>query len=253
MPITTHKPLILASGSICRKWLMDQSGLKYQVIPADVDESAIKEQMQGSPPAEIGVALAKAKAAAVSELHPDAYVIGGDQICAFEEQILDKPGDEATAIEHLHMLQGKTHIQYSAVCVYAHTTPSTCDTLKTTPPACGGGRGGAVPSEQSIDGSSRVAIPPLTSPPQAGGIDTGPQCLWSFVDQASLTMRSLTAEEIGTYVRLDQPIASCGAYKFESLGCHLFDEVQGSADTIKGMPLLPLLAALRELGVYSLA
>ena len=40
-----------------------------------------------------------------------------------------------------------------------------------TPPACGGGRGGKLPSDGPNDGSVSVAIPPLTSPPQAGGID----------------------------------------------------------------------------------
>ena len=40
---------------------------------------------------------------------------------------------------------------------------------ETTPPACGGGRGGAVPSEQSIDGSVPAAVPPLTPPRRRGG------------------------------------------------------------------------------------
>ena len=68
------------------------------------------------------------------------------------------------------------------VCVLSLALPSqiscpTSDIPKIPPPACGGVReqgsrtGGALPRAGSIDGSSRVAVPPLTSPPQAGGIE----------------------------------------------------------------------------------
>ncbi len=42
------------------------------------------------------------------------------------------------------------------------------------------------------------------------------------------------------------------AYKFESLGCNLFSYVKGSSFSVRGMPLIPLLNALRELGIISL-
>ena len=52
-----------------------------------------------------------------------------------------------------------------------HSAHPTCDNLNNTPPACGGGRGGAVPRTGSIDGSSRVAVPPPAAPPRAGEMD----------------------------------------------------------------------------------
>jgi len=51
---------------------------------------------------------------------------------------------------------------------------------------------------------------------------------------------------------MENPINAAGAYKFESLGCNLFSYVNGSSYTVRGMPLLPLLNALRELQIISL-
>ena len=81
----------------------------------------------------------------------------------------------------------------------------------------------------------------------------GEEVIWSHVATASLTMRPLTAHEIRAYVAADAPLASCGAYKFESLGRHLFNHVEGDQDVIKGLPLLPLLVQLHLHGVIELA
>ena len=80
----------------------------------------------------------------------------------------------------------------------------------------------------------------------------GEEILWSYHASASLTMRSLTAHEIRAYVAADAPLASCGAYKFEALGRHLFAHVEGDHDVIKGLPLLPLLVQLHLHGVIAL-
>ena len=65
-------------------------------------------------------------------------------------------------------------------------------------------------------------------------------------------MHDLTEKEIINYVELENPINAAGSYKFESLGCNLFEYVDGSSHTVRGMPLLPLLNALRDLNVISL-
>ena len=51
---------------------------------------------------------------------------------------------------------------------------------------------------------------------------------------------------------MENPINAAGSYKFESLGCNLFPYVNGSSHTVRGMPLIPLLNALRELNIISL-
>jgi septum formation protein len=77
--------------------------------------------------------------------------------------------------------------------------------------------------------------------------------LWTKVAEAHLTMRALSETEIDAYIRADTPLSACGAYKIESLGRHLFSEISGDYDVIKGLPLVPLLAELHRLGAVALA
>ena len=78
------------------------------------------------------------------------------------------------------------------------------------------------------------------------------ECLWEYSETVELKMHNLTEKEIINYVELENPVNAAGSYKFESLGCNLFEYVDGSSHTVRGMPLLPLLNALRDLDVISL-
>ena len=62
-------------------------------------------------------------------------------------------------------------------------------------------------------------------------------------------MHNLSIEEIEAYVNIENPIHAAGAYKYESIGCNLFKNVEGSSYTVRGMPLLPLLNTLRSFGI----
>jgi septum formation protein len=66
-------------------------------------------------------------------------------------------------------------------------------------------------------------------------------------------MRRLSAAFIDRYLaEAGQTILGCvGAYQLESLGIHLFEHVEGDHSTILGLPLLPLLAALRRQGAVA--
>ena len=77
-------------------------------------------------------------------------------------------------------------------------------------------------------------------------------CIWQYSETVELKMHSLTETEIINYVEMENPINAAGSYKFESLGCNLFSYVNGSSHTVRGMPLIPLLNALRELNIISL-
>jgi septum formation protein len=78
------------------------------------------------------------------------------------------------------------------------------------------------------------------------------QSLWEYFEIVEMNMHKLSDEEIKNYVKLENPIHAAGAYKFESMGCNLFSSVNGSSYTIRGMPLLPLLSKLREIGLINL-
>ncbi|HWM32406.1 MAG TPA: Maf family protein [Methyloceanibacter sp.] len=75
--------------------------------------------------------------------------------------------------------------------------------------------------------------------------------VWAETHTATLTMRKLSPEFIGRYLAAagEEVLSSVGAYQIESLGIQLFDRIEGDYFTILGLPLLPLLAALRREGV----
>ena len=78
------------------------------------------------------------------------------------------------------------------------------------------------------------------------------ECVWEYSEAVEMVMHNLTDQEIKNYVEIENPIHAAGAYKFESLGCNLFSHVNGSSYSVRGMPLIPLLGALRELQIISL-
>lgn len=88
----------------------------------------------------------------------------------------------------------------------------------------------------------------------AGALAIGGRAVESFAATATLAMRPLTEESIELYLDLAGPavLRSVGVYHYEGLGVHLFESVEGDHSTILGLPLLPLLSALRRLGCLSL-
>lgn len=75
--------------------------------------------------------------------------------------------------------------------------------------------------------------------------------IWSHVASAQLTMRPLTRNFIDAYLEAagDQALHSVGGYQLEGIGAQLFARIEGDYFTVLGLPLLPLLAFLREHGV----
>lgn len=88
----------------------------------------------------------------------------------------------------------------------------------------------------------------------AGALAIGGAVVEHFVASATLAMRPLTGEGIDLYLDLAGPdvLHSVGVYHYEGLGVHLFESVEGDHSTILGLPLLPLLSALRRLGCLAL-
>ncbi len=76
-------------------------------------------------------------------------------------------------------------------------------------------------------------------------------CEWSHASIALLHVRDLSEDFIAHYLSLEWPDIShtVGAFRIEGPGVQLFDQIEGDQFTVLGMPLLPLLGALREEGV----
>ena len=111
---------MLASASRIRSQILNDAGVKHICDPAKVDETAIKAVMknQAAEVEAVAAALADAKAGEVSSRHPDAFVIGADQILECEGRWFDKPSDLEAAAAALKTLRGRRHKLVSAVSVF---------------------------------------------------------------------------------------------------------------------------------------
>ena len=136
-------PLILASGSKSRARVLEVAGLAFIVEPPGLDEAVMRQAVGGKgslSPHDVAEVLARAKAEAVSDLAPKAYVIGGDQVLALGDTIFSKPDSMEAARRQLLDLSGKTHTLHTAVAVatdgetiWAETTIATLTMRKLSP------------------------------------------------------------------------------------------------------------------------
>lgn len=113
MHTPTPRQLILASTSVYRRQLLERLHLHFDVVPSHVDETP----QPGETPARIACRLALAKAESVASSHPEAIVIGSDQVADLNGQALGKPGTHARAVSQLQTMRGQTVVFQTAVSV----------------------------------------------------------------------------------------------------------------------------------------
>jgi septum formation protein len=107
--------LILASGSRGRRWLMEEAGYTFDVIPADIDEPT--EARLGDCRHYVGE-LAWLKAAAVAPKVESGAVIAADTVGWLNGRVVGKPADEADARRIITSLAGTVHELWTGVCVW---------------------------------------------------------------------------------------------------------------------------------------
>jgi septum formation protein len=113
-----QRPLVLGSTSRYRRELLQRLNLPFNVSAPDVDETPYPAE----PPRALALRLALAKAHAVAQQHPDAVVIGSDQVADLAGQPLGKPGDHARAVQQLRQMRGLTVVFQTAVAVVCSAT-----------------------------------------------------------------------------------------------------------------------------------
>jgi septum formation protein len=105
--------LILASTSPYRRELLARLRLPFDVVRPEVDETP----SPGESPATLALRLARAKAAAVSAAHPEAWVIGSDQVADLDGVPLGKSGGRDAAIAQLTAMSNRAVVFRTAVSV----------------------------------------------------------------------------------------------------------------------------------------
>lgn len=114
------RPLLLASTSAIRLHLMQNAGLEVKAMAARVDEDSIRRSLESeaAKSRDIADALAEMKAAKLSARHPDALVLGCDQVLDHEGRVFAKPETPDQARAQIQSLRGQTHSLLSAAVLY---------------------------------------------------------------------------------------------------------------------------------------
>ena len=117
-PTPSGRALILGSTSRYRKELLSRLGISFEVSAPEVDETPQLNEA----PKDLARRLALAKARAVASKHPDAVVIGSDQVADLDGEPLGKPGNHTNAVKQLQRMRGKTVIFQTALSVICVAT-----------------------------------------------------------------------------------------------------------------------------------
>jgi len=190
-----ERHLILASGSPRRRQLLELIGVKFEVAPADIDETPLPDEN----PVAYASRAARDKALAVATDHPGRLVLGADTVVEIDQEILGKPSSMDEAADMLRRLSGKSHLVHTALALVT-------------------------------DGAAH-----------------------EVVDSARVQFIDLTDEMIRWYVATGEPMDKAGAYAVQGLGGLLVEGVEGSPNTVIGLPVhrLPELYAAHNLDFWS--
>ncbi len=107
------RPLILGSTSKYRRELLQRLRVPFEVVSPDVNETPHPYEA----PRDLAMRLALAKAQAVAAQHPNAVVIGSDQVADLNGEPLGKPGTHERAVRQLQKMRGQTVVFQTAVSV----------------------------------------------------------------------------------------------------------------------------------------
>jgi septum formation protein len=106
--------VVLASGSLYRKILLERLKIPFEVCVPHIDESPY----EGELPEHLARRLGEEKCLAVAQRYPESWVIGSDQVAYAEGQIFGKPYTHDKALEQLRFLQGKTLTLFTSLAVW---------------------------------------------------------------------------------------------------------------------------------------
>ena len=118
LTLMPSRALILGSTSRYRKELLGRLGMAFNTDSPQVDETP----HPGEPPADLARRLALSKAREVAQRHPDAVVIGSDQVADLHGEPLGKPGTHERAVTQLQRMRGQTVVFQTAVAVVCLAT-----------------------------------------------------------------------------------------------------------------------------------
>jgi septum formation protein len=212
--------IVLASASPRRRELLTQAGVNFRIQVSHVDEALSSEEKKNPHDAVCTLALRKAQAVAQvlidQGLSRDTVVIGSDTMVVYQNEIFGKPASEDEAFKTLRTLSGNTHEVLTAVALI-RMAPCNSETS----PLC----------VSTDNQSSRSSLD---------------HCV--LLDESRVHFRDLSDEEIGAYIRGGEPFGKAGAYAVQGAGKSFVTKIDGSRDTVIGLPVHRLLQEFPNLG-----
>jgi MAF protein len=121
--------IILASTSPFRQQILQKLDVDFIVDAPNVDERRLNNES----PSELVKRLAREKALAAAQRHPDALIIGSDQVAVMDNQVLGKPHTHENAFQQLKNASGRRVDFLTGLCLYnsaSHNTQIACVPFK---------------------------------------------------------------------------------------------------------------------------
>ena len=115
MALRIEPTIVLASQSPSRRMLLEQAGVKIEVLASGADETVPEDFT----PAQTVECLARRKGEAVAPLCPGRPLIAADSVVSIDNLIIGKPAGDEAARATLRRLSGRTHQLYTGVCLIA--------------------------------------------------------------------------------------------------------------------------------------
>ena len=201
MHVLNAQRIVLASGSPRRKQILENIGLKIEVIPSTFEENLDKTKYT---PSDYVIQNASLKTQEVAErlsgsgTMPD-LIVGADTVVSQGKEIFEKPRDKDDAVRILSQLSNCSHTVYTGVVLF-------------------------VPSASSLMSKGSTAL---------GGAY---RCT-SFVESTSVHMAHLPQDVIKAYIETGEPMDKAGAYGIQAIGGTLVEKITGDYFNVMGFPL----------------
>ena len=151
--------------------------------------------------------LAREKASAVFVQRPNDVVLGADTVVVVDDQILEKPGDQADAVRMLRLLSGRSHVVITGVCLTGITRPL--------------GLGAATIAAGDIFEDIRV-------------------------ETTLVVMERMEEEDIRSYVATGEPMDKAGGYAIQGIASRWITRIEGDYSNVVGLPVALVWRMLQE-------
>lgn len=211
--------LVLASASPRRRALLDSLGVRYQVRPAELDETPRSGEDATRLVRRLAAAKVEVVAAALGGPPPVGgwVVLGADTVVTCDGEILGKPVDTGEAEAMLRRLSGRVHLVTTGVAALV-LGAGRVDPSSTTE------RGGPSGPGSATEAAVRVV-----------------ETLVHFAD--------IGEEDLAWYLGTGEALDKAGAYGLQGVGAHFVRRVEGSPTNVVGLPLAETVDLLADLGV----